>query len=206
LPFLRDQLIKMITPGVYNITVFQDSTWKKFVRLTQGRQRLSEINIVDGVPTFQRVCHKLQVNDQVVFTGDLGEGELCGLELNRVYFVISSGLTADEFRVSSISGGSSLIVSGVQSSLLFAAKPINITGYTIDSDIFTTDSSDRVATFASSVIDAESGSFELALQPKDTRALVVGEYQYDVSLASSGGERYYCLAGSLLLRRTFSRA
>jgi len=201
-----DRPTEMITPGVYNATVFQDSTWKKFVRLTQGRQRLSGVSIADGVPVFQRVCHKLQANDQVIFTGDLSEGELCGLELNRVYFVISSGLTADEFRVSPVSGGSSLTVSGTLSGFLFAARPINITGYTIDSDIVTADSSDRVATFASSVIDAEGGSFELVLQPKDTRALTVGEYKYDVSLASSGGERYYCLAGSLSLKRTFSRA
>jgi hypothetical protein len=196
----------MFTPGTYNITVLQDATWKKFVRLTQERQALSGVSIEDGVPTFERACHGLIAGDRVVFTSQSSVKPLCGLDLNRIYFVISDSLSTNEFQVSTENDGPALIVDGSLTDELFYAKPISLTSYSVDSDIVTYDSSVQVATFTASVSDAEGGGFELDLQPEATKNMIPGKYKYDVTLISPDGERYYCLVGTLTLQTTFSRA
>jgi hypothetical protein len=60
---------------------------------------------------FSSVAHGLAAGDQVTFNAT--DGTLpTGLAANTTYFVISSGLTADAFQVSSTAGGSALDMSG----------------------------------------------------------------------------------------------
>jgi hypothetical protein len=195
----------VITPARYDINVFQDSTWKRFFRLTQNLQELAGVTVATGTPTFVKVCHDLAAGDRVVFTSDIAK-PLCGLELNVVYFVIAAGLTEDEFQVSATNGGTSIAVSGALSGSLFVSEPIDLTGYSIDSDVVTADSSVQVATFTPTITEEVGGGFELVLAAAASKKLIPAEYKYDVTLISSGGERYYPLTGNLTIRRTFSRA
>jgi len=195
----------MITPATYDITVLQDSTWKRFFRVTQNRQELSGVAVSTGTPTFAKACHDLVAGDRVVFVSEKVK-PLCGLELNKVYFVIAAGLTEDEFQVSVTNGGTSITVSGALSGSLFVSQPIDLTGYSIDSDVVTADSSVQVATFTPTITEEAGGGFELVLAAAASKKLIPAEYKYDVTLISSGGERYYPLTGNLTIRRTFSRA
>ena len=70
--------------------------------------------------------------------------------------------------------------------------PINLSGYTIDSDICGTIDHQEIATFVPSIVSAASG-----IDP--------GRYTYDVSATQGGGDRYYWLKGSVLVERTCSR-
>ena len=194
----------MISPATYDITVFQNATWSAEFRALHDDLELTGITVAGGVPTF-KACHKFVAGDKVVFTG--GTKAPCGLELNRVYFVISAGLTSDEFQVSATSGGSSINVSGEALGVFYVSRPIDITGYTIDSDIKKI-SGDCVIislSLTASIVTAVDGLFTLSLAPAVTESLAPGDYEYDLSLTSSGGARYYWLKGLVNVQPTLSR-
>jgi len=195
----------MITPGIYNITAYQDATWKKFFRLTEKIQEIDDVVISTGTPTFQKVCHDLQAGDKIVFTGDAPDSGICGFELNSVYYVIAAGLTADAFQISATNGGSSISVTGQQVGVLRVSQPIGLTGYTVDSDVVTFDSLVQVATFQTVITEPEDGGIELTLAPAVTRKLLARDYKYDASLISPSGEKYYWLTGTLSVQQTYSR-
>lgn len=193
----------MIYPATYDITILQNATWSGTFRATQNRQALSGISINAGTPTFSCDCHGLTAGDKVVFTG--GTLVPCGLTLNTVYYVISAGLTAGEFQVSATSGGSSISVSGSATGTFYVAEPLNLTGYTVDSDIKEITDDVQVETFTAALTDAANGVFTLTLTPAETAALDTGRYGYDISLTSSTGARYYWLTGVATVQRTYSR-
>ena len=193
----------MIYPAVQDITILQNSTWRGVYRATQGRKALSGITIDTGTPTFAAPCHGLVAGDKVVITG--GTDVPCGLAPTTVYFVIATGLTAAEFKVSATLGGSSISVSGAATGIFYVAKPIDITGYIIDADIKTLIVPAEVATFTVTVLDAVNGSFALTLAPATTVTIGVGIYGYDLSLTTGAGERYYWVKGNATVENTFSR-
>lgn len=193
----------MIYPAVNDITILQNATWSGTFRATQQRQNISTITIDAGEPTFTAPCHGLVAGDKVVFTG--GTVLPCGLVLNVVYFVISTGLTSSSFKISATSGGSSLVVSGSATGTFYVAKPLDISGYTIDADIKDIVTLTQVATFTVTVVTALDGLFRLSLTPAVTIALAVQEYGYDVSLMASSGERYYWVKGTASVEVTYSR-
>jgi hypothetical protein len=193
----------VIYPATYDITILQNATWNGTFRATENRQELSGITIATSTPTFLCDCHGLSADDKVVFTG--GDEVPCGLTLNTVYYVISAGLTADEFQVSLTSGGASISVSGTASGTFYVAEPVDLTGYTVDSDIKGLTDLVQVATFTTAVTTPLEGEFTLSLSPATTAGLDVGRYGYDISLTSSGGERYYWLTGVAAVQLTYSR-
>lgn len=83
--------------------------------------------------------------------------------------------------------------------------PINLSGYTIDADIYNAANSSIVDSFNCTITDAAAGQFEMELAPPDTLGLNPGSYLYDVSLTTPGGDRYYWLKGSLTVEQTYSR-
>jgi hypothetical protein len=83
--------------------------------------------------------------------------------------------------------------------------PINLSGYTIDSDICGLTEHQEVATFIPSIVSAASGIVQLTLPPATTSGIDPGRYTYDVSATQGGGDRYYWLKGSVLVERTCSR-
>ena len=193
----------MIYPATYNITILQNATWSGTFRATENRQTLDSITIATGTPTFNCDCHGFSAGDKVVFTG--GTTIPCGLALNTIYYVISAGLTTDAFQVSATSGGSSISVSGTATGTFYVAEPLNIGGYTVDSDIKGLIDLVEVATFTPTLTDAANGEFRLELSPATTAGLSTGQYGYDVSLTSAGGARYYWLTGVANVQRTYSR-
>jgi hypothetical protein len=194
----------MIYPATHNITILQNATWQGVYRATQQRQTLTGVAIAAGSPTFTALCHGLVANDKVVFTG--GTEVPCGLNLNTVYFVIATGLTTTDFRVSATSGGASITVTGNATGTFYVAKPLNLSGYTVDADIKGLIDLAQVATFTTTVINAADGAFTLALTPATTAAFEVGRYGYDISLTSGAGERYYWVTGVATVELTYSRS
>jgi hypothetical protein len=194
----------VIFPATYDIAIFQNATWNAEFRALNDDLELAGITVTSGTPTFN-ACHKFAVGDKVVFTG--GTKTPCGLELNKVYFVIAAGLTTNEFQVSETSGGSSISVEDEASGTFYVSRPINLTGYTIDSDVKKI-SGDRAIvsfSFTPSITNAVDGLFTLSLAPSVTEPLPLGDYQYDVSLTSSGGTRYYLIKGVATVQPTYSR-
>jgi hypothetical protein len=193
----------MIYPATYNITILQNATWSGTFRATENRQTLDSISIAAGTPTFNCDCHGFSAGDKVVFTG--GTTIPCGLALNTIYYVISAGLTTSAFQVSATSGGSSISVSGTATGTFYVAEPLDITGYTVDSDIKGLIDLAQVATFTPTLTDAVNGEFKLELTPATTTGLSTGQYGYDVSLTNGSGIRYYWLTGTATVQRTYSR-
>jgi len=193
----------MIYPATYDITILQNASWSATFRATDSRKSLSSITVTAGTPTFNLACHGLTAGDKVVFTG--GTSVPCGLTINAIYYVISTGLTTDAFRVSTTSGGASITVSGDATGTFYVAKPINLTGYIVDSDIKGLTDNVQLATFTPTLVDAVNGEFELTLLPATTAGLTAGRYGYDVSLTSGGGARYYWLKGVATVQSTYSR-
>jgi hypothetical protein len=193
----------MIYPASYDITILQNATWRGVFRATQNRQAITSITIATGTPTFAVPCHKLTAGNKVVITG--GTTIPCGLDLNVIYYVISTGLTEDQFQISATDGGSSISVSGAAVGNFFVASPLDLTTYTVDADITGLTVSTQIATFTPSITDATNGAFTLTLSPAVTIAIEEGRYAYDVSLTAGSGDRYYWLTGVATVQRTFSR-
>lgn len=197
----------MIYPATYNLTILQNATWKGSFRATQNRQTLSSISIAGGTPTFNCDCHGLSAGDKVVFTG--GTAIPCGLTLNTIYYVSSAGLTTSAFQVSASSGdsssGISISVTGTATGTFYVAEPVNLTSYGIDADIRALLDNTSISYFDSSITSAADGAFELTLPKERSLPLTEGRYGYDVSLTTSGGERYYWLTGVATVQRTYSR-
>lgn len=206
----------MIYPASYDITILQNATWRSSFRVTQNRQELNAITISGGVPKFTLSCHNYNNGDKVVFTVPSVSGSTslipspdsivpCGLQLNTVYYVISSGLTNDAFYVATASGGSSITASGTVSGVFYSASPVGLSGYTVDSDIKTLTTDEFVATFVPTITDASNGQFDLVMPTSTSSGLATGRYGYDVSLTSAGNERYYWLTGIATVQKTYSR-
>jgi hypothetical protein len=83
--------------------------------------------------------------------------------------------------------------------------PINLSGYTIDSDICSILDKEQVATFLPTIVDAASGVVELLLPPDTTSGIEAGNYSYDVSATQVDGDRYYWLKGLVTVEHTCSR-
>lgn len=129
----------------------------------------------------------------------------CSLSLNTIYYVIATGLTTDAFRLSTTSGGSSIIVSGTVAGTLYVAVPLNLTGYVIDADIIDLDTLVQAATFTITTPNASDGEFTLTLTSATALGLAAKDYGYDVSLTSGAGERYYWVTGVASVEITYSR-
>ncbi len=208
----------MIYPATYDITILQNATWKAALRATEQRQELESITISGGSPLFSAYCHNLEDGDKVVFTTASVESSgfislapspetkvPCGLELNSIYYVIASGLTNDNFYVAESSGGTAIQAEDDAIGTFYVAKPVNLSGYTVDADVTGILDNAEVATFACTIINAPEGQFEMAMAPTVSSGIEAGRYNYDVSLTSGGGERYYWLTGIATVQRTYSR-
>ena len=192
----------MIEPASYDITVYQNATWKTVFRATLDRQTVT-VDVATAL--FSAPCHGLVANDKVVFTASAGATLPCGLNPNTIYYVISTGLTTGAFKVSTTLGGASITLTGSMTGTLYVAKPMDLTGYVVDADIKGLIDGAAIGTFTPTITDAVNGAFQLVLTPATTVGFSTGRYGYDVSLTSSGNERYYWLTGVLTVEKTYSR-
>jgi hypothetical protein len=198
----------VIYPAVRNIRILQNATWRGRYRVTQQLRTISSVAIDAGAPTFTSACHGLTAGTKVVLTvNDEDPAEVpCDLGLNTIYYVIATGLTTDEFMLSTTSGGSSIIVSGTVTGTLYVAVPVDITGYVIDADIKDLATLAQVATFTATLPNASEGEYELSLMPAASVALAAKDYGYDICLAGSPEERYYVVTGIASLDITYTRS
>lgn len=193
----------MIYPGSYDIVVLQNGTWREVFRATNAAK---PVTIDTATALFTSDCHKLLEGDKVyIAPTSSGSTFPCGFNSDAVYFVIASGLTASNFRIATTVSGSSIAFSGTASGTFSVSKPVDLTSYTIDADIKRLLDYQEVATFATSIVDASNGLFELLLAPSASADLEVGNYGYDISLTAPNGDRYYWVTGALTLQRTISR-
>lgn len=70
-----------------------------------------QLTVNAGTDTLTKTGHGLAVNDVLTFTQVLGTFYLQGITQGSQYWVISAGLTADDFRVSTTKGGSAVNLS-----------------------------------------------------------------------------------------------
>jgi hypothetical protein len=197
----------MIYPATYKIVVLQDSTWKANLRLTGSAKSVS-IDIANGL--FTSPCHGLEANNPIVFTADSIDGATsvppCGLEMNKPYYVIATGLTDDVFAVSETTGGSSITLHGTQAGTFNFARPINLTSAIIDADIKASSGGFLIKTFTCSVVTPSLGEIQMLLSSADAASLDPRTYAYDLSVTTAAGEKYYWLTGKVEVRKTYSRA
>lgn len=191
----------MLYPAEYDITILQNATWKGTFRATQNRKTVTDIDVATA--TFTSDCHGLTADTKVVITG--GTSVPCGLTLNQIYYVISTGLTTSAFKLSTTSGGAAITLTGTATGTFYVATPLDLTGYTVDSDIKGISDGASIGTFTPTITAATEGEFELALTPATTAGFTTGRYGYDISLTSTSGERYYWLTGVATVSKTYSR-
>jgi hypothetical protein len=195
----------MIYPASYDTVILQNSTWEASLRATDNRQSLASVIVSSGLATFSKPCHGKVAGNKVVLTVDSGATVPCGLNLNSVYFVIASGLTGDNFKLAATISGSQITVSGTASGQYYISDPINLTGYAIDADVIQLEDNVQVASFVCTSPDPANGEILMSMSPAVSSSIEVGEYGYDLSLTSVTGERYYWLAGTVTVQRTYSR-
>ena len=195
----------MIYPASYDIVILQNSTWERSLRATDNRQVLTSVAIASGFVTFIKPCHSLLAGDKVVFTVDSGATVPCGVNINSVYFVIASGLTNDNFKVATTISGSQITVNGTASGQYYVAEPINLTGYVIDADLIRAEDNTQIASFVCTSPAPSDGEILMTMSPSVSSSIEEGEYNYDLSLTSASGERYYWLSGLATVQRTYSR-
>ncbi len=207
----------MIYPATLNITILQNSTFELNVRALQNQKAITGFTVTNENPVFTVPCHRLSAGDKVVI---VPQGQIsaslpaatsetpeipCGLELNRVYFVIATGLTTNTFTVSATSGGSPITVADTPLGSLMVAEPVDLTDYTADADLIDAGTGLQVATFTCTLPVAVDGLVQIAMTPAVTVDLATGSNDWDLSLTSNTGVRYYWLQGTATVARTNSR-
>lgn len=208
----------MIYPATLDITILQNSTFRLLYRALQKQKTIASFAVSTGSPVFTVPCHGLSAGDKVVIVPAGGvEAQYpsaaptppavpCGLELNRVYYVIASGLTTNAFTVSATSGGSAITVADQPLEAgMCIAQPVVLTDYTADADMKGLIDDQQVATFTCAMHTASEGLVSISMTPSTALGIEPGRYGWDASLTSSGGERYYWLTGIATVKRTFSR-
>lgn len=83
--------------------------------------------------------------------------------------------------------------------------PLDITGYVLDADIQDQLTFAIVGTWTVAATDPVNGLATMSLTPAQTLAIPAGNYNWDLSLTSPSGSRYYWLKGALTVYETVSR-
>jgi len=207
----------MIYPATLNIRILQNSTFELTVRALQNQKAITGLTVTNGNPIFAVPCHGLSAGDKVVVVPQ-GQGSAsipaaapvaqqvpCGLELNKVYFVSATGLTAGAFTVSATNGGAAITVANEPLAGMVVAEPVDLTGYTADSDIHEKNGGVQVETFTCTLPTPADGLVRLTMAPSATVGIAANQYDWDLSLTSGSGVRYYWLQGDATVAKTNSR-
>lgn len=89
----------------------------------------------------------------------------------------------------------SIIVTANQSN----GDPLNLTGYTVRSQIRKSYASSTAYDFTATVFAATSGKIRLSLTNAQTSAIKPGRYLYDVEITSSANEKRRVLEGIIIV-------
>ena len=209
----------MIYPATLDITILQNSTFRAVFRALERQRLITGFAVNNGNPVFTVADHDYIAGQKVVFVpsgtnsaeypneGILSEPDVpSGLDLNRVYFVSATGLTADTFTVAETNGGTPIQVANtVLSQGIVVAQPPDLTGFTLDADLKGLIDEQEVATFVCALVTPADGLVSVSMLPSVSLGIEAGRYGWDLSLTSGAGERYYWLTGTATVQRTFSR-
>ena len=83
---------------------------------------------------------------------------------------------------------------------------LDLTGATIDADIYDTSTDALIESFTPDLITGEVGQFFLEMTSAETRALTAGSgYRWDLAITEASGDRFYYVEGNLTVQATVSR-
>ncbi|NBW13761.1 MAG: hypothetical protein EBR82_37750 [Caulobacteraceae bacterium] len=192
-------------PAELPLEIAQAGTFNMDVQLLQNAR---SVELTAGSDLFALRCHGFSAGDLVGFQSSAGTFP-CGLAGVAGFYVIASGLTTNEFRVSATSGGASVGISPLAQDLTGieykVGRTVNITSATFDADIKSTISGALVASFTVSTVNALAGIVRMTLPFATTTAMPASDqYAYDLNYRISG-ESYYPFAGPLTIVGTQSR-
>jgi hypothetical protein len=85
------------------------------------------------------------------------------------------------------------------------ANLLNLTGYTVESQLRKTYTSSTAVSFASTITDATKGKVQISMASTITADLKPGRYVYDVKLTTSGGAISKPVEGAALVRAGVTR-
>jgi len=196
---------RSMTPAQFPITITQAGTFNLYVQLLKNVRALT---LTAGSDLFTSRCHGFSAGDLVGFQSGSGTFP-CGLSGVSGFYVIASGLTQNDFRISSTSGGASIGISPVAQDLLGieykVGKTVDLTGATFDADIKSAINGSLVASFQVTAVSPTAGIVAMTLPFATTTLIPSGDqYVYDLNYRLNG-ESFYPLAGSLTVVGTQSR-
>jgi len=74
-------------------------------------------------------------------------------------------------------------------------QPLNLTGYTVASQMRKSYSSSTAYNFTASVFNADTGKIRLQLSPQQSEAIPAGRWLYDVEITSPSGSKTRVVEG-----------
>ena len=77
--------------------------------------------------------------------------------------------------------------------------PLNLTGYTVKSQVRKSYASPTAYDFTASIFAATSGKIRLSMTATQTSAIKPGRYLYDVEITSANGEKRRVLEGIIII-------
>lgn len=83
-------------------------------------------------------------------------------------------------------------------------KTINLTGWTVASEIWNEGKTVKYATFSVDSTNAATGNIVLSLTATQTNGLPIGEVYYDVLLTNPSGRKEYYLKGKFYIQQGYT--
>mgnify|MGYP003108679832 CR=1 FL=1 len=82
---------------------------------------------------------------------------------------------------------------------------INITGYTIASQVWDSDRSAKAADVTCTITSTSGGTFDWKLTDTQTATFTADEYKYDVLLTNPAGLKEYWIEGTIYMDQGYTR-
>tara|TARA_B100001250_G_scaffold290577_1_gene252343 strand:- start:1398 stop:1739 length:342 start_codon:yes stop_codon:yes gene_type:complete len=81
---------------------------------------------------------------------------------------------------------------------------VNLTGYTVASQVWNTERTTKAADAACTVTSASGGAFDWKLTDTQTALLTLDEYKYDVQLTNPSGLKEYWIEGTIYMDQGYT--
>lgn len=82
---------------------------------------------------------------------------------------------------------------------------VNLTGYTLASQVWDSDRTSKAADVTISVTNTTGGAFDWKLTGTQTATFTADEYKYDVLLTNSSGLKEYWIEGTIFMDQGYTR-
>ena len=194
----------MIYPVTLDLTILKNSTYQKFFTALKSG---FTVQFDSALGTVISECHGLVAGDKIAFASTSGRLP-CGLAPDAVYYVISTGLTAGQFKISATLNGTALAFTARTTdatAVFYAGKILDLSAYAIDADIRSEYEGSLIATFTPTIVAPADGKFKIMLTKTQTSLLNAGTYKWDLNLYTAY-ESFFWAKGSVTIESTVSRA